>query len=164
MAGVSQSSAYRSASATGQIEISAVGFSARDLDMTLDRSILIDALVVTSAIGKEPGRLFIDLRSDALDVDALPDLSRSAGVLGDDDLSLSLQAAKLRIGAPGDEGIDGGSLALNLAKSERAPDLQGNSRSPARRARGRGERRHGRVEARGAFCASTPRSSPISPR
>ncbi len=108
---------YRAASATGEVEVSAVGFSARDLDLTLDRSTFSGAIAYTAPVADARARLFVDLSSDALDVDALPDLSLSAGFLGGADLSLALQTAKLRIGRPGDPGFEGGSLALKMTKT-----------------------------------------------
>ena len=108
---------YRSAAATGNVEISAVSFSASDLRLVLDRSTLTGAVAYTAPVGADHGRLFVDLKSEGLDLDALPELSAGAGLLADADLSLSLDAAKLRVGLPGDEGIDGGSLALKLVKT-----------------------------------------------
>jgi uncharacterized protein involved in outer membrane biogenesis len=107
---------YRAASASGEIEVSAVAFSARDLDLTLDRSTLAGAIAYTASVAGERARLFADLSSDALDVDALPDLNASAALIGDADLSLALEATKLRVGRLGDPGFEGGSLALKLTK------------------------------------------------
>ena len=114
---LSQALPYRAASASGEIEISAVAFSARDLDLTLDRSTLAGAIAYTAPVAGERARLFADLRSDALDVDALPDLNASVALIGDADLSLALEATKLRVGRPGDAGFEGGSLALKLNKT-----------------------------------------------
>jgi uncharacterized protein involved in outer membrane biogenesis len=108
---------YRTASASGEVAISAVAISAEDLDLTLDRSTLSGAIAYTAPVAGERARLFMDLKSDALDVDALPDLNVSARLIGDADLSLALEAAKLRVGRPGDAGFEGGSLGLKLAKS-----------------------------------------------
>ena len=107
---------YRAASVSGEVEISAVAFSARDLDLTLDRSTLTGAIAYTAPVANERARLFADLKSDALDVDALPDLNVSAGLIGDADLSLALEATKLRVGRPGEAGFEGGSLTLKLSK------------------------------------------------
>ena len=117
LAALSQALPYRTASASGEVAISAVAISAEDLDLTLDRSTLSGAIAYTAPVGGERARLFMDLKSDALDVDALPDLSVSAGLIGDADLSLALEAAKLRVGRPGDVGFEGGSLGLKLTKS-----------------------------------------------
>ena len=113
---LSQALPYRAASASGEVEISAVAFSARDLELTLDRSTLAGAVAYTAPVANERARLFADLKSDALDIDALPDLNASAGQIGDADLSLVLEATKLRVGRPGDAGFEGGSLALKLNK------------------------------------------------
>jgi uncharacterized protein involved in outer membrane biogenesis len=117
LAALSGALPYRTASASGEFEISAVGFSARDLDLTLDRSTLSGAIAYTAPVAGERARLFMDLSSDALDVDALPDLNLSAGLIGDADLSLALEAAKLRVGRPGDANFESGSLALKLTKT-----------------------------------------------
>ena len=114
---LSQALPYRAAAASGEIEISAVAFSARDLDLTLDRSTLAGAIAYTAPVAGERARLFADLSSDALDIDALPDLNASAALIGDADLSLALEATKLRVGRPGDAGFEGGSLALKLNKT-----------------------------------------------
>jgi hypothetical protein len=108
---------YRQASAKGDVEISAVGFSARNLQLVVDRTALSGAMAFTRALGSARGRLFMDLRSDTLDVDALPNLSASSALLGDLDLSLALDAAKLRIARVGEAAIGGGSLSLKLTKA-----------------------------------------------
>ena len=108
---------YRNASAIGDVEASAVGFSARNLELVVDRTTLNGAMAFTRPLGGERGRLFIDLRSDALDVDALPNLSASAGLFGDIDLSLALEAAKLRVARVGEAALDSGSLSLKVTKT-----------------------------------------------
>jgi hypothetical protein len=108
---------YRNAAASGDVEISEVGFSARNLQLVVDRTILTGATAFTLPLGNERGRLFADLRSDALDVDTLPNLSASANFVGDIDLSLALEAAKLRVARVGEAAIDGGSLSLRLTRS-----------------------------------------------
>ncbi|MFZ1963515.1 MAG: hypothetical protein WAU78_08625, partial [Roseiarcus sp.] len=107
---------YRKASAIGDVEASAVGFSARNLELVVDRTALSGAMAFTRAVGDERGRLFMDLRSDALDVDALPNFSASADLLGDIDLSLALDAAKLRVARVGEAVLESGSLSLKATK------------------------------------------------
>ena len=107
---------YRKASAIGDIEASAVGFSARNLELVVDRTALSGAMAFTRAVGDERGRLFMDLRSDALDVDALPNFSASADLLGDIDLSLALDAAKLRVARVGEAVLESGTLSLKATK------------------------------------------------
>lgn len=108
---------YRQASAIGDVEASAVGFSARNLELVLDRTALSGTMAFTLPLGGERGRLFVDLRSGALDVDALPDLSASPDLLGDIDLSLALEAAKLHVARVGKAAVDGGSLSLKVTKT-----------------------------------------------
>jgi hypothetical protein len=108
---------YRNAAASGDVEISEVGFSARNLQLVVDRTTLTGAMAFTLPLGAERGRLFTDLRSDALDVDALPNLSASAGFIGDIDLSLALEAARLRVARVGEAAIDGGSLSVKMTKT-----------------------------------------------
>ena len=108
---------YRNASAIGDLEASAVGFSARNLQLVVDRTAVNGAMAFTRPLGDERGRLFLDLRSDALDIDALPNLSASADFLGDIDLSLALDATKLRVARVGGAAIDSGSLSLKVTKT-----------------------------------------------
>jgi len=108
---------YRKASAVGDVEASTVAFSARNLQLVVDRTALSGAVAFTRSLGDERGRLFMDLRSDALDVDALPNLGASADFLGDVDLSLALDAAKLRVARVGEAAIDSGSLSLKVTKT-----------------------------------------------
>ncbi len=108
---------YRNASAIGDVEASTVAFSARNLQLVIDRTALSGAMAFTRPLGDERGRLFMDLRGDALDIDALPNLSASADFLGDVDLSLALDAAKLRVARVGEAAIDSGSLSLKMTKT-----------------------------------------------
>ncbi|MGD0185479.1 MAG: AsmA-like C-terminal region-containing protein [Roseiarcus sp.] len=108
---------YRNASAVADVEASAVGFSARNLRLVVDRTALSGAMAFTRPLGEERGRLFMDLRSDALDIDALPNLSASADFFGDIDLSLALDAAKLRVARVGEAALDSGSLSLKVTRT-----------------------------------------------
>ncbi len=107
---------YSNASLSGAVEASPAGASGRNLKLTLDRSTLTGALAFKAADGGQPGRLDVDLASDSLDIDGLPNLA-SGNLIGDIDLSLSLRANSLHIARVGETQIDSGSLALSLAKS-----------------------------------------------
>jgi uncharacterized protein involved in outer membrane biogenesis len=107
---------YRSAALVGDVDLSAAGFVARNLNLTLERSTFTGTLAVTRPVGVERGRLFMDLRSDALDLDALPNFGASGDYFRDTDLSLSLDADKIRVARVGDAEVEGGSLALKLTK------------------------------------------------
>jgi hypothetical protein len=117
LSALGEAAPYRTASAIGDVEASAVGFSARNLQLVVDRTALSGAMAFTRAVGDERGRLFIDLRSDALDIDALPNFSASADLLGDIDLSLALEAAKLRVARVGEAALESGSLSLKATKT-----------------------------------------------
>ena len=117
LAGLGEALADRSASLSGHIEASAVGLSGRDVKIALDRSTLNGSFAFTRPVGTDPGRLYVDLSSDLLDVDALPSADAGKALLSDFDLSLSLRAKTLHVAHVNDAEIDGGSLALKVVKS-----------------------------------------------
>ena len=102
---------------SGDVEASPVGFSARELRLSLDRSTFAGAAAYTRPQGTEHARLFLDLRSDNLDLDAAPNLEAAGEWLGDLDLSLALQATKLRLARVGGTSVEGGRLDLKASKS-----------------------------------------------
>jgi hypothetical protein len=108
---------YADASAAGDIEASSAGFSARGLKLVVDRSTLTGAIAYTTPIAGERGRLFVDLRSDALDIDAAPNLLGGVDRFGDFDLSLALDAKKLRVARLGESAVESGSLTLKATKT-----------------------------------------------
>lgn len=107
---------YRSASANGDVDLSAAGFVARNLSLVLERSTFTGTLALTRPVGAERGRMFMDLQTDSLDLDSLPNLGASGDFLKDVDLSLALDARALRIARLGEGQIEGGSLTLKLTK------------------------------------------------
>ncbi|HLW92453.1 MAG TPA: AsmA family protein [Roseiarcus sp.] len=109
--------AYRSASLSGDVDISGASFAARKLKLTLAKTILAGDVTFTRAVGADRARLFMDLKTDALDLDALPNLDAGGGFLSNVDLSIALEANALRIARLGDGGFESGSLALRLAKT-----------------------------------------------
>ena len=113
--------AYRSAALSGAVEASAIGFTGRNLKMTLDRTTLTGSLAFTRPVGGEAGRLTVDLASDSLDVDSLPSLGAEAKIISDLDLSLSLKAGSLHIARVGEAEIDSGSMSLKATK--RGPNV-----------------------------------------
>jgi AsmA family len=117
IAALGQTLGDRSVSFSGPIEASAIGFSGRGVKMTLDRSVLTGSVAFTSTVGTDPGRLYLDLSSDMLDVDALPTLEAGEAAIRDLDLSLSLRAKTLHVTRINDAEIDSGSLALKVAKT-----------------------------------------------
>ncbi|MGO9743905.1 MAG: AsmA-like C-terminal region-containing protein [Roseiarcus sp.] len=107
---------YGEVSARGNLEASEVGFSLRNLALTLDRTTSTGALAFTAPEPPARGRLFLDLDTDALDIDSMPDLTSGAFWLGDFDLSLSLSARRLRIAHAGGGAVESGSLALEASR------------------------------------------------
>ena len=108
---------YRSAAIAGDVDASWVGFSGRNLQIVLDRSKLAGAVSYTRPVGSDPGRLYMDLASDSLDVPFGPAARTGTALLGGDlDLSLSLGAKALHIAQAGEADIDSGSLAFKLVK------------------------------------------------
>ena len=114
---LSETLPYRSAAIAGDVDVSMVGFSGRNLQIVLDRSTLKGALSYTNPVDPDPGRLYMDLTSDSLDVPSFP-IARAGGSLlgGDLDLSLSFAGKALHIAQVGDADIDSGSLAFKLTK------------------------------------------------
>ena len=102
---------------SGAIEAAAVGFSGKNLRIALGPSILTGALAVTRPVGADAGRIYADLGSDALDVEALPSLDDARSLIGGYDLSLALDAKALRVAHVGEDGIDGASLALKIERT-----------------------------------------------
>ena len=92
-------------------------FRAGAFRLALDRTTLTGSLAFTDRVGSEPGRLYLDLSSDSLDVATLPTLSASETLLGDLDLSIALRAKSLHVSRAGEGEIDSGSLGLKVKKS-----------------------------------------------
>ena len=102
---------------SGGIEAAAVGFSGKNLRIALGPSILTGALAVTRPVGADAGRIYADLVSNALDVEALPSLADARSLVGGYDLSLALEAKALRVAHVGEDRIDGASLVLKLERT-----------------------------------------------
>ena len=107
----------RNLAVSGYVEAAGVGFSGKNLSITLGRSTLTGALAFTRPVGADPGRIFADLAADSLAVDALPSLGSAQSLVGGYDLSLSLAAGSLHVARVGDAAIDGASLVVKLEKT-----------------------------------------------
>jgi uncharacterized protein involved in outer membrane biogenesis len=107
---------YRSASAICDVDLSATGFAARNLSLVLERSTFAGALAMTRAVGTDRGRLFMDLQTDSLDIDSLPNIGASGDFVRDVDLSITLDARAIRIARLGEGEVAGGSFGLQLTK------------------------------------------------
>jgi uncharacterized protein involved in outer membrane biogenesis len=117
LAAVSEVLPYRSISAVGDMDLSGTGFVARNLNLVLERSTFTGTLALTRAVGVERGRMFMDLQTDSLDIDTLPNVGASGDFLSDIDLSLSLDAHAIRVARIGEAQVESGSLTLKLTKT-----------------------------------------------
>jgi uncharacterized protein involved in outer membrane biogenesis len=109
---------YRSASAIANMDLSTAGFFAKDLNLVLERTTLTGTLALTRAVGAERGRVFMDLRTDSLDIDTLPGVGATGDFPSGVDLSLNLDARAVRVARIGETRVEGGSLALKLTKQD----------------------------------------------
>ncbi len=151
----------RSLAARGTVDASAAGIATRDLDLRLDGSAFTGVLSLTRAAGSGRARLFADLSSDALALDALPDLSAAAAASRDLDLDLSLAAPAVTLASSSVGAVAAGHVALRVTRAgdelrlERlAFDLDGGrlDATASRDARG----------ARGEVHVSAPQLGPLA--
>jgi uncharacterized protein involved in outer membrane biogenesis len=108
---------FRSAAVSGDFEISGVAISGRNLNLMLNRSKLIGAMAFTRAIGTERARLYADLTSEALDLDALPDLSDIIAAGSTIDASVAFDARAVKINRVGQGTFDAGHIGVKLIKN-----------------------------------------------
>ena len=106
----------RALEVSGAFNLSAVGFSARDLTLKADRTTLSGAVAYTRAIGGARARLFADLASDSFDIDAAPDLTGATRMLADADLGLSIAARAVRVARFGAGTIEAGRIRMELRR------------------------------------------------
>ena len=116
LSAISDALPYRSASLAGLVDISAASFAARDLSLGLGGSSLTGGAAFTAATGVDRARLSLDLKTDALDLDVLPNSTAIGQVLTDVDLSLALEARALRLARVGEGAIETGSLGMRVEK------------------------------------------------
>ena len=109
--------ASSSLAVSGRVDADAAGVSSEALRIALGRSVLSGALAVTRPVGTDPGRITAALAADSLDLDTLPSLDATRSLVGDYDLSLSLDAKALSLAHVGDAAIEGASLALKVGRS-----------------------------------------------
>ena len=108
----------------GDMDISAAGFVGRGMRISADRSTVGGTLSFTRALGQERARFFADLSADALDLDALPDLSGPASAAADTDLALILDARAVRVTRFGEGMIDAGHIHLELTRAGAKTELK----------------------------------------
>jgi hypothetical protein len=115
---------FHSAAVAGDFELSGVAISGRNLTLTVNRSKLVGALAFTRAIGTERARLFADMTSDALDLDAVPDLSELVAVGATIDASLAFDARAVKVNRVGQGMIDAGHIGIKLTSNGDMANLE----------------------------------------
>ncbi len=103
-------------SASGDVEFSASGYSVRGLNLGVAASRFDGGIIYQHAAADRPGRLYLDLASDALDIEAAPNIEAGLAWLGDTDLDFSLKANTLRVARVGLASMQGGSLVIRATK------------------------------------------------
>jgi uncharacterized protein involved in outer membrane biogenesis len=108
---------YRTASFAAKVDLSKTSFVARNLALGLAHSTLQGDLAWTHAVGGARDRLYMDLKTDALDIDALPNFAASGDFLRAVDLSLGIEAHALHVARFGEGPVESGLLTLRLTKT-----------------------------------------------
>lgn len=108
---------FDSVTAAGAVDLSAVGFAAHDVTVALDRSTFAGTVTLTRAVGPDPARLFADLTSDALDLEALPNWREAAAAGADLDVSFALVARALKLASSDTGNVSAGRIAVTLNKT-----------------------------------------------
>ena len=111
-------------SVSGDVELSSDGYAARGLTLGVANSHFEGGGVYRLASASAPGRLFLDLSSDTLDIDAAPNVEAGLDWLGDTDLDFRLKARRLRVARVGLASVESGSLDVHALKSGRKFTLE----------------------------------------
>jgi uncharacterized protein involved in outer membrane biogenesis len=101
----------------GPVELSATALLGHDLDIVLNRSKLHGSASFTRAVGSDPPRLYADLTSSGLDLDALPDVSGILNAGQALDAIVSLDAKAIKLNRTGQSPIEAGPMRLALRKT-----------------------------------------------
>ena len=103
-------------SASGDVEVSPEGYSVRGLTLGVGPSRFDGAVVYRLPSPERRGRLYLDLASDALDIEEAPNVEDGLAWLGDTDLDFRFQANKLRVARVGLASVQSGSLTVRAVK------------------------------------------------
>ncbi len=103
--------------ASGDIEVSRQGASARGLTLGFGATRFSGSAVYTLPAADKPGRLFLDLAADAVNIAQAPNVEAGLDWLGPNDLDFRLKAGALTVERVGLASARGGALTL-LAKKE----------------------------------------------
>jgi hypothetical protein len=103
-------------SAAADVELSPEGYAARNLTLQTGASHFDGGLVYRLPSAANPGRLYLDLATDTLDIDSAPNVEAGLDWLGDSDLDFRLTAGKLRVARVGLATVQSGSLSVRAHK------------------------------------------------
>ena len=117
LAGVSAALPEGAIAASGDVEISREGASVRGLALGFGATRFSGGGVYTLPMADKPGRLFLDLAADTLNIAQAPSVEAGLTWLGENDLDLRLKAGALTVERVGLASAKGGALIL-LAKKE----------------------------------------------
>lgn len=104
-------------SLSGDFEASAAAFFSRNASLQADRSRFTGLISAARAVGPEPARVALDLKSPALDLDAIPDLTPMLRATDDLDFSLALEARAVRLARVGQGVVDAGRILARARRS-----------------------------------------------
>ncbi|MDE3174624.1 MAG: hypothetical protein KGM15_00755, partial [Pseudomonadota bacterium] len=102
--------------AAADLDLSPQGFSARNLALGVAASRFDGSVVYRLSEDVSRSRLYIDLASDALDIEVAPNVEAGLAWLGDADLDFRLKANTLRVARVGLASVQGGSLDIRARK------------------------------------------------
>lgn len=107
-----------------RIDAKADRIEASDLRASLDRSVLSGHASFTPARSKTPARVEATLSAQALDIDALPELSRWRAATDGVDLALTFDARAIKVARVGTASVEAGRVGLSLTRTGGAVDLE----------------------------------------
>ena len=148
----------RRADIAGQIDFGGGRAALHDLRATLDRSVFTGSVDYAPATGRAAPKLTADLKADALDIDALPDLSGLGGHAGGVDLAVTLDARAIRVARVGRASVEAGRIALAAARTRDGFTLE---RLSLDNLGGATLRAHGAVTAKDAHFDATLNASQL---
>ena len=102
--------------ASAHLDLSPLGFSARDLALGVAASRFNGSVIYRLSEDASRGRLYVDLASDALDIEVAPNVEAGLDWLGGADLDFRLKANSLRVARVGLASLQGGSLDIRARK------------------------------------------------
>jgi hypothetical protein len=103
--------------ASADLEVSREGASARGMSLSFGPTRFTGGAVYALPTADKPGRLFLDLGADTLDIAQAPNVEAGLAWLGPNDLDFRLKAAALKVDRVGLASAKSGALTL-LAKKE----------------------------------------------